>query len=468
MITAPHWRVVNLVPKGLGPFALSAVHPTTPSSSDPYWPEVLSRLTFDDAADIGYDVTGLQWTTGSVSFDAASKFGPGCVSFSGSAGSDLRRQMSLPADFTIEGWVHPKLSGTRVIFGYVFPDGRRFSFYRQGASNALSLYQNIGSPESVNFASVPANTWSHVALVRKSGITRLYLNGTLLGQATFLTQSISGGTAYLGQSGAGSEYWGGLMDDFRITGVARYDGASFNVPQAALPLGNDSVVEPIDLSSASFTSTIDPIEGDLQSLKDGLSSAVFPQASGLALRWSFPSAVSVGDVHFMVPDQTNPLIHADLEFSQDGISWEPYFQPSLLWRMAWGIDGGGYLGRRTSTLLLKPAVHTAVNSFGDRGALAAKELRRLSVADMEHGGPGTIHGTVEQKLAGDATLPLKRRVRLHRSRDGMLVRETWSDESGNYRFDGLNPRYEYDVIAWDHEGQFRSTIANNLKPEVLP
>lgn len=92
----------------------------------------------------------------------------------------------------------------------------------------------------------------------------------------------------------------------------------------------------------------------------------------------------------------------------------------------------------------------------------------LDTFDTEHSGPGTIHGTVEQKLTGDATLPLKRRVRLHRSRDGLLVRETWSDAQGNYRFDGLSTRYEYDVIAWDHEGQFRSTIANNLKPEVLP
>lgn len=87
--------------------------------------------------------------------------------------------------------------------------------------------------------------------------------------------------------------------------------------------------------------------------------------------------------------------------------------------------------------------------------------------DMEFGGYGCIYGTVElYAQAGNITLP--RRVRLHRSRDGLLVRETWSDENGHYRFDGLSTRYEYDVIAWDHEGQFRSTIANNIKPEVLP
>lgn len=91
----------------------------------------------------------------------------------------------------------------------------------------------------------------------------------------------------------------------------------------------------------------------------------------------------------------------------------------------------------------------------------------LKKMDVEFGGRGSIHGTV--KLYNQAgNTPLRRRVRLHRSRDGLLVRETWSDAQGNYRFDGLSARYEYDVIAWDHEGQFRSTIANNLKPEVRP
>lgn len=86
--------------------------------------------------------------------------------------------------------------------------------------------------------------------------------------------------------------------------------------------------------------------------------------------------------------------------------------------------------------------------------------------DTEHAGHGTIYGTVEQKLTGDTTLPLKRRVRLHRSRDGLLVRETWSDAQGNYRFEGLSTRYTYDVIAHDHEGLLQSVIANDLTPEV--
>jgi hypothetical protein len=92
---------------------------------------------------------------------------------------------------------------------------------------------------------------------------------------------------------------------------------------------------------------------------------------------------------------------------------------------------------------------------------------RVAALDMENGGRGYIYGTVELfNQAGN--LPLPRRVRLHRSRDGLLVRETWSNAQGQYRFEGINQRYTYDVIAWDHEGLQRSVVANDLTPEVLP
>lgn len=124
-----------------------------------------------------------------------------------------------------------------------------------------------------------------------------------------------------------------------------------------------------------------------------------------------------------------------------------------------------------------PALLSSFRGFFARGQLglagwvaegaAQHAVSAKKAADVECGGQGRIYGTVEL-YAQAGNIPLPRRVRLHRSRDGLLVRETWSDENGHYRFDGLSTRYEYDVIAWDHEGQFRSTIANNLRPEVLP
>lgn len=97
-------------------------------------------------------------------------------------------------------------------------------------------------------------------------------------------------------------------------------------------------------------------------------------------------------------------------------------------------------------------------------ALALPKPARL---DVEFGGHGCIYGTVELCVQA-GNIPLRRRVRLHRSRDGQLVREAWSDAHGNYRFDGISQRYTYDVIAWDHEGLQQSVVANDLTPEVVP
>lgn len=85
--------------------------------------------------------------------------------------------------------------------------------------------------------------------------------------------------------------------------------------------------------------------------------------------------------------------------------------------------------------------------------------------DIENGGQGRVYGTVARKNT-PTNVPLVRRVRLHRSIDGYLARETWSKPDGTYEFRDINPRYEYDAVAWDNEMSYRSVVANNLKPEV--
>lgn len=86
--------------------------------------------------------------------------------------------------------------------------------------------------------------------------------------------------------------------------------------------------------------------------------------------------------------------------------------------------------------------------------------------DLEFGGDGTVYGTVAIKADPMNTL-VARRVRLRRSRDGLHVRETWSNAQGEYRFEGVNRQYEYDVEAWDHTGNMRSVLANNVTPEKM-
>ena len=96
-----------------------------------------------------------------------------------------------------------------------------------------------------------------------------------------------------------------------------------------------------------------------------------------------------------------------------------------------------------------------------------KLLSLQKSGDYIHGGKGFIAGTVEEKSTPN--IPLRRRVRLHRDVDGMMVRETWSHATtGAYTFTDINPAYAYTVIAYDYARNYRAVGADNLTPEVAP
>lgn len=68
------------------------------------------------------------------------------------------------------------------------------------------------------------NKWTHVALVRKSGVGTLFLDGNPCAPfAANYNVGTTGGTCYIGRHSSGAFYWKGYIDEFRITkGVARY------------------------------------------------------------------------------------------------------------------------------------------------------------------------------------------------------------------------------------------------------
>lgn len=85
----------------------------------------------------------------------------------------------------------------------------------------------------------------------------------------------------------------------------------------------------------------------------------------------------------------------------------------------------------------------------------------------EYGGRGRIVGTVKNKGEPSDT-PVYRRVRLFKDRDGQCVAETWSDPvTGAYAFENINPAHKYTALSYDHTGQFRAVVADNLTPEAF-
>lgn len=83
--------------------------------------------------------------------------------------------------------------------------------------------------------------------------------------------------------------------------------------------------------------------------------------------------------------------------------------------------------------------------------------------NIYYGGNGRIQGSVSRI----GSVPLLRRVRLFRDRDGVCVGETWSDSAGAYEFVWIDPAERYSVIAYDHEHNYRAVIADNLTPELM-
>lgn len=79
-----------------------------------------------------------------------------------------------------------------------------------------------------------------------------------------------------------------------------------------------------------------------------------------------------------------------------------------------------------------------------------------------HAGNGTITGTVKEQNI-PANTPLRRRVRLFREVDGLLLQETWSDATtGAYTFTGVQTEYRYTIISYDYLHNYRAVVADNI------
>ena len=134
-------------------------------------------------------------------------------------------------------------------------------------------------------------------------------------------------------------------------------------------------------------------------------------------------------------------------------------------------DSGGGAAPATPPAPRGIAQAPAIVLSGGASAPAGPVLSPADVQiDLQDGGGYCIYGTTE--LDADPTdVPVRRRVQLYNQRDGRLVRETWSDAAtGAYRFDHIRggDGTRYFVVAFDHTGDKRAVVADNLLPEVMP
>jgi hypothetical protein len=165
-------------------------------------------------------------TTHSVYFDGSGDY----LQYQGSATT------TLSGDFTLEAWVNVvNFSSGRAILcigdSYAAPGAM---FY---IDNAAKLGLAVPSRVYTSSGTVPANTWTHIALVRNSGVITGYINGISQGTASN-SSTISGTNSYIGQEiyngGLGGVVMYGYMSNLRLVkGTAVYT-SNFTPPTSPL------------------------------------------------------------------------------------------------------------------------------------------------------------------------------------------------------------------------------------------
>ena len=145
------------------------------------------------------------------------------------------------SDFTVEFWFYRTGLGSSNNF---IVDGRpsgnnsnTFMLYMPTSTTA-PRYHTASSDQITSSINLGTNAWTHIAVVRNSGTTTLYMNGVSGGSFSDSTDYVdTGGTTlgfWSGSSTSYSEYTTpGFFDDFRVTkGLARYT-SGFTPPTSA-------------------------------------------------------------------------------------------------------------------------------------------------------------------------------------------------------------------------------------------
>ena len=138
---------------------------------------------------------------GSLSAASISSFGFRSPVFGGSAfyNSANGKGLSVPAsskfaygtgDFTVEMWINPSnVSTYKILWAQTGVYNSRaywyFLLYLDPAARQLVFQMNPGA--IAHPTSIPLNSWTHVAVVRRSNVVKLYVNGYGTGGATIAT-----------------------------------------------------------------------------------------------------------------------------------------------------------------------------------------------------------------------------------------------------------------------------------------
>jgi len=232
--------------KGSADSATTPTAPPTATSGTQFLTNFTNANIFDNAAKNDMETVGNAQVSTSVK-----KFGDSSMSFDGTGDyllfpNDAETKTNVffgSVEMTIEAWIYPTNVSTgvptiidyRPSSGFASPaftlwiDSGALSFYAGAYSNVTPVVQG---------GSISINTWTHVAVSRAGGVTKLFINGNQVASSTNAWSQTYGSTERLGIGATTvgtSNYFYGYISDLRITkGLARYP-YNFTAPTTSLP-----------------------------------------------------------------------------------------------------------------------------------------------------------------------------------------------------------------------------------------
>jgi hypothetical protein len=135
-------------------------------------------------------------------------------------------------DFTIEAWFYIVSGAVGAIYD-TRSGASGITPLLYFSSSTLRYYMN-GGDQITSGTTLSSATWYHVALVRNSGSSKMYLNGAQTGSTYADTNNFTlTNTINIGRGNDGNNVLNGYIDELRITkGFARYT-ANFTAPTSA-------------------------------------------------------------------------------------------------------------------------------------------------------------------------------------------------------------------------------------------
>jgi hypothetical protein len=134
-------------------------------------------------------------------------------------------------DFTIETWWYPlnfsSHNGYQCLFskGYTGQGPGGLTLQCTTSTGGFLAVTSNGTALVTSNTEATANAWNHVAVVRRSGVLTLYLNGLSVGSASNSTNFNIAIQLCVGGTGSGNYSTNGCLNDFRIVkGTAVYTG----------------------------------------------------------------------------------------------------------------------------------------------------------------------------------------------------------------------------------------------------